>query len=45
MSGIPRPRTFWQWIFVLIMAGAAYATYVRIWYGLGGVTNLSDEFP
>ncbi|MCL4793395.1 MAG: Ni/Fe-hydrogenase cytochrome b subunit [Bryobacteraceae bacterium] len=39
------PRTFWQWVFAALMALAAYATYIRIFYGLGGSTNLSDEFP
>lgn len=39
------PRTFWQWFFAALMVVALYATYVRIFYGLGGTTNLSDEFP
>jgi Ni/Fe-hydrogenase subunit HybB-like protein len=39
------PRTFWQWVFAVLMALAAYATYIRIFYGLGGSTNLSDQFP
>ncbi len=34
--------TFWQWVFLLLVLGGAYATYVRIVYGLGGVTHLSD---
>ena len=37
--------TFWQWVFVMMMAGGLYSTYVRIFYGLGGSTNLSDRFP
>jgi Ni/Fe-hydrogenase subunit HybB-like protein len=37
--------TFWRVVFWLLMAAGAYATYVRIMYGLGGSTNLSDEFP
>jgi Ni/Fe-hydrogenase subunit HybB-like protein len=41
---IPR-LTPWQWIFVALMAGGLYATYVRIVYGLGGATHLSDHFP
>lgn len=36
---------FWTAIFVLIMAAGAYATYLRIRYGLAGSTNLSDAFP
>ena len=37
--------TFWQWVFLTVMAAGAYATYVRVVYGLGGSTNLSDKFP
>ena len=37
--------TFWRVVFALIMAAGAYATYLRIVYGLGGTTNLSDRFP
>lgn len=39
------PRTFWQWVFTVLMVLAAYATYIRIFYGLGGATHLSDQFP
>ncbi|MCC7497805.1 MAG: Ni/Fe-hydrogenase cytochrome b subunit [Bryobacterales bacterium] len=39
------PKTFWQWVFALIMTGGAYATVVRVLYGLGGATNLTDKFP
>jgi Ni/Fe-hydrogenase subunit HybB-like protein len=40
------PRwTFWQWVFVALMVAGAYATYVRVAYGLGGATNLTDLFP
>jgi Ni/Fe-hydrogenase subunit HybB-like protein len=44
MTRIPR-LTFWQWVFLALMAAAAYATYIRVVYGLGGSTNLSDKFP
>mgnify|MGYP000914865138 CR=1 FL=1 len=37
--------TFWQWVFALLMAAGLYSTYVRVLYGLGGSTNLSDRFP
>jgi len=37
--------TVWRVIFALIMAAGAYATYLRVMYGLGGSTNLSDQFP
>jgi Ni/Fe-hydrogenase subunit HybB-like protein len=36
---------FWRGLFTLLMLGALYATYVRVFHGLGGATNLSDEFP
>ncbi len=40
------PRlTVWRAIFAAIMLSGAYATYLRIFYGLGGSTNLSDKFP
>lgn len=40
------PRlTFWQWVFALLMIAGAYATYVRVFQGLGAATNLSDRFP
>jgi Ni/Fe-hydrogenase subunit HybB-like protein len=37
--------TVWRAIFAAILLSGAYATYLRIFYGLGGVTNLSDQFP
>jgi Ni/Fe-hydrogenase subunit HybB-like protein len=37
--------TVWRAIFVAILASGLYATYLRIFYGLGGSTNLSDKFP
>ena len=37
--------TVWRVIFAGIMASAVYATYLRVFYGLGGSTNLSDRFP
>ena len=37
--------TFWQWVFVVLMAAGLYATAVRVWGGLGAATNLSDRFP
>ncbi|MDE3168085.1 MAG: Ni/Fe-hydrogenase cytochrome b subunit [Acidobacteriota bacterium] len=37
--------TVWRAIFALILAAGAYATYLRVRYGLGGSTNLSDQFP
>lgn len=37
--------TFWKTVFVLILLSGAYATYIRIFRGLGGATNLSDQTP
>jgi Ni/Fe-hydrogenase subunit HybB-like protein len=37
--------TIWRVVFALLMTAGAYATYLRVRYGLGGVTNLSDQFP
>jgi Ni/Fe-hydrogenase subunit HybB-like protein len=37
--------TFWQWVFAALMLGGLYTSYVRVMYGLGGTTNLSDQFP
>ncbi len=37
--------TFWQWIFLVVIAAGTYSTYARFMYGLGGSTNLSDKFP
>jgi Ni/Fe-hydrogenase subunit HybB-like protein len=37
--------TVWRAIFAAILLAGAYATYLRIMYGLGGSTNLSDRFP
>jgi len=36
---------FWHWVFWIIMAAAAYASYLRFFKGLGASTNLSDRFP
>ena len=37
--------TFWRAVFAVLMLAGAYATYLRARYGLGGVTNLNDQFP
>ena len=37
--------TFWQWVFVLLMLGGVWAAAIRVFYGLGGATHLSDKFP
>src|SRR5581483_8742098 len=41
-----RPKiTVWRVIFVLLALAGLYSTYLRVMYGLGGSTNLSDKFP
>jgi Ni/Fe-hydrogenase subunit HybB-like protein len=37
--------TVWRAIFAAILLSGLYATYLRIFYGLGGSTNLSDRSP
>jgi Ni/Fe-hydrogenase subunit HybB-like protein len=37
--------TVWRAIFAAIMLSGLYATVIRVIYGLGGSTNLSDKFP
>jgi Ni/Fe-hydrogenase subunit HybB-like protein len=37
--------TFWRVVFAAILIAGLYATYLRVFYGLGGSTNLSDKFP
>jgi Ni/Fe-hydrogenase subunit HybB-like protein len=44
LSKLPR-FTFWRAVFVVVMLAGLYATYLRIFRGLGAVTNLSDQFP
>jgi Ni/Fe-hydrogenase subunit HybB-like protein len=41
---LPRTR-FWRVVFFLILFAGACGLYVRLMYGLGGATNLSDAFP
>lgn len=45
MSTLRRHTTFWRVVFALVMASGLYATYLRVVYGLGASTNLSDKFP
>jgi Ni/Fe-hydrogenase subunit HybB-like protein len=43
---VTRPKiTIWRLIFVLLALAGLYSTYLRVMYGLGGSTNLSDQFP
>ncbi len=45
VNAIRRNLTFWRVVFALIMMGGLYATYLRVFFGLGASTNLSDQFP
>jgi Ni/Fe-hydrogenase subunit HybB-like protein len=45
MKRILAQMTVWRVILATILLSGAYATYIRIFYGLGGSTNLSDKFP
>lgn len=45
MSAIRKGITFWRVVFALIMLSGLYATYLRVFYGLGATTNLNDQFP
>jgi Ni/Fe-hydrogenase subunit HybB-like protein len=37
--------TFWKLVFLFLMAGGVYATFIRFTQGLGASTNLNDQFP
>lgn len=37
--------TFWRVVLVITLLFGAWATYIRIFGGLGAATNLSDSFP
>jgi Ni/Fe-hydrogenase subunit HybB-like protein len=37
--------TFWKFVFLFLMAGGVYATFIRFTQGLGASTNLNDQFP
>src|ERR1035441_470714 len=37
--------TFWKIVFLVIMALGLYSTFVRYFYGLGAVSNMTDQFP
>ena len=45
LQALRRNLTFWRVVFALIMLGGLYATYLRLFYGLGAATNLNDQFP
>jgi Ni/Fe-hydrogenase subunit HybB-like protein len=37
--------TFWKVVFIAIMGLGLYSTFIRFFYGLGAVSNMSDKFP
>jgi len=37
--------TFWRVVFLVIMGLGLYSTFVRYFYGLGAVSNMTDQFP
>src|SRR5579862_9613113 len=37
--------TSWKLVFLFLMAGGAYATFIRFTQGLGASTHLNDQFP
>src|SRR5450631_2031475 len=37
--------TFWKIVFLVIMALGLYSTFVRYFYGLGAISNMTDQFP
>ncbi len=45
MKNLAARLTVWRAIFAVVLAAGAYASYLRVRYGLGAVTNLSDQFP
>src|SRR5689334_1461666 len=45
MKNLAARLTVWRVIFAVVLAAGAYASYLRVRYGLGAVTNLSDQFP
>ena len=45
MKRRPFPYYFWRAVFVILMVAGLYSTWLRVMYGLGGATNLTDQFP
>ncbi len=45
MNRILARLTVWRAVFAVLALGGLYATWVRVYYGLGASTNLSDQFP
>ncbi len=46
MPKLALPRlTFWRGVLLAILAAGTYATFLRVFKGLAGSTNLTDAFP
>ena len=45
MNRILARFTVWRTIFAVVALAGLYSTWVRVYYGLGAATNLSDKFP
>ena len=46
MPKLALPRlTFWRGVLLAILAAGTYATFLRVFKGLAGSTNLTDSFP
>jgi Ni/Fe-hydrogenase subunit HybB-like protein len=45
MNRILARFTIWRGIFAVLALAGLYSTWVRVYYGLGASTNLSDKFP
>src|SRR5512133_2860131 len=45
MSRILARFTVWRGIFAVLALLGLYSTWVRVYYGLGAATNLTDQFP
>src|SRR5512135_2222020 len=45
MNRLKSQLTVWRGIFAALGVAFLYAAYLRVRYGLGGSTNLSDQFP
>ena len=37
--------TFWRGVFIVIMGLGLYSAFIRYFYGLGAVSNMTDQFP
>ena len=40
-----RRFSIWAWLFAALMIAGSYSVFLRLYYGLGASTNLSDAFP